>query len=215
MHHTTKTVKIPHVMLTERYPRAVAFASAIHATQTRKGEGNTTAYISHLLAVSALVLEAGGDEDQAIAGLLHDAAEDAGGEARLADIRARFGDDVADMVKACSDSTDDEWKKATPYWDRKQAYLGHLEKADTRAVLVSIADKVHNARAIVSDLRINHARDSREYLDEKFNGTPDEILTYYEECLRIGKEKGIPKALTVPLDDAVTIIKQSIGAGAG
>jgi (p)ppGpp synthase/HD superfamily hydrolase len=103
---------IPNVMLTKRYAEAVAYASIIHATDVRKG--TEISYLCHLLGVSSLVIEAGGDEDQAIAGLLHDAVEDAGGMARAADIRARFGDRVTKIVIACSDSTDEEWKRVTP-----------------------------------------------------------------------------------------------------
>jgi (p)ppGpp synthase/HD superfamily hydrolase len=174
---------IPHVVLTDRYAQAVAYASIIHATDTRKG--TNISYMSHLLGVSSLVIEAGGDEDEAIAGLLHDAVEDAGGLPRLEDIRARFGDRVADIVLACSDSTDEDWKRTVGYWPRKQAYLDHLEaRAGERAVLVSIADKTHNARAIVTDLE----RSGYAVL-KKFNGTPAEVLKYYDECLRIGISK--------------------------
>jgi (p)ppGpp synthase/HD superfamily hydrolase len=190
---------IPHVVLTDRYAQAVAYASFIHATDTRKG--TNISYMSHLLGVSSLVIEAGGDEDEAITGLLHDAVEDAGGLPRLEDTRARFGDRVADIVLACSDSTDEE---------RKQAYLDHLEAtADERAVLVSIADKTHNARAIVTDLeRSGYA------VMQKFNGTPAEVLRYYNECLRIGISKNVPDTLTIPLGLAVETIRQYVEAGA-
>jgi (p)ppGpp synthase/HD superfamily hydrolase len=198
-----EAVAIPHVVLTDRYAQAVAYASIIHAIDTRKG--TNISYMSHLLGVSSLVIEAGGDEDEAIAGLLHDAVEDAGGLPRLEDVRARFGKKVATIVLACSDSTDEEWKKTVAYWPRKQAYLDHLEKADPRAVLVSIADKVHNARAIVTDLE----RSGNEVL-EKFNGTADEIVQYYAECLRIGKAKYVPDALTIPLGLAVDTIREYV-----
>jgi (p)ppGpp synthase/HD superfamily hydrolase len=198
---------IPHVVLTDRYAQAVAYASTIHATDTRKG--TSIAYMSHLLGVSSLVIEAGGNEDEAIAGLLHDAVEDAGGIPRLEDIRARFDDRVAEIVLACSDSTDEEWKRTVGYWPRKQAYLDHLEAtADERAVLVSIADKTHNARAIVTDLeRSNYA------VLKKFNGTPAEVLKYYEECLRIGILKNVPGTLTIPLGLAVDTIREYVEAG--
>jgi len=195
---------IPHVILTDRYAQAVAYASIIHATDTRKG--TNISYMSHLLGVSSLVIEAGGNEDEAIAGLLHDAVEDAGGIPRLEDVRARFGVRVADIVLACSDSTDEEWKRTVGYWPRKQAYLDHLEAtADERAVLVSIADKTHNARAIVTDLE----RSSYAVL-KKFNGTPDEVLKYYEECLRIGILKNVPGTLTIPLRLAVDTIRRYV-----
>jgi len=214
MRKTSKPVKIPHVQLTERYAQAVAYASAIHAIQTRKGDGNTTAYMSHLLGVSALVLEAGGTEDEAIAGLLHDAAEDAGGEPRLADIRARFGKRVAKIVRACSDSTDEAWKRSVDYWERKQRYLKHLEhEADERAVLVSLADKVHNARAIVTDLHRN-ADDPIAFMEATFNGSPEQVLEYYSECLRIGRIRNVTDVLTWPLHDAVEAIKRVVSGDA-
>ncbi len=208
----TKPVKYPSAVLTEKFMQALAYATAIHGIDTRKGDGNTTPYMAHLLGVASLVLEAGGDEDQAIAGLLHDAVEDAGGEPRLRDIEARFGDDVAAIVRACSDSTDPEWKKRTPYWDRKQAYLDHLEqKADQRAVLVSIADKVHNARSIVTDLQgLHEGADAHAYLDSKFNATPEETLKYYSECLRIAELRKVPNALTLPMKGAVSVIRSAV-----
>ena len=198
---------IPHVVLTDRYAQAVAYASIIHATDTRKG--TNISYLAHLLGVSSLVIEAGGNENEAIAGLLHDAVEDAGGIPRLEDIRARLGDRVAEIVLACSDSTDEEWKRTVGYWPRKQAYLDHLEStADERTVLVSIADKTHNARAIVTDLE----RSSYSVL-KKFNGTPAEVLKYYDECLRIGILKNVPDTLSIPLGLAVDTIREYVEAG--
>lgn len=188
----------PATVLTDRYTQAIAYATAIHATQLRKG--TTVPYVTHLIGVSSLVLEAGGTEDEAIAGLLHDAIEDCGGLPRATDIRARFGDRVTDIVLACSDSTDEEWKRTVDYWERKQAYLDHLESsADERAVLVSIADKVHNARAIVTDLQ----RDGVGVLG-KFTGSAGDLLTYYVECLRIAELRNVPEALLWPLFTAVT-----------
>lgn len=195
--------------LTSRYAKAVEYACVIHATQTRKG--TNIAYISHLLGVSSLVLEAGGNEDEAIAGLLHDAVEDCGGLPRLEDVRARFGDRVADIVLACSDSTDEDWKRSTAYWERKRRYLDHLEATrDDRAVLVSIADKAHNARALVTDLH----QEGTGVLD-KFNGTPGEIVAYYNECLRIARRHHIPEAVVDPLETAVTEIGRLVVAEPG
>ena len=183
-------------ILTATYAEAVAYAAALHARQVRKG--TTIAYMSHLLGVSSLVVEAGGTQDQAIAGLLHDAVEDAGGLPRYHDIKARFGDDVARIVLGCSDSSDEAWKAKVPYWERKTAYLKHLAAQPADVVLVSVADKVHNARAIVTDLE---AKGLGEL--EKFNSTTEEMLTYYAACLRIGTAKGVPTALLVPLSLAV------------
>lgn len=187
----------PSTVLTDKYMKAVAYATDLHASQTRKG--NTIPYAAHLLGVSSLVLEAGGTETEAIAGLLHDAVEDCGGLATLEVIRSRFGERVAEIVLACSDSTDEQWKGRVGYWERKQAYLDHLESTtDERAVLVSIANKVHNARAITTDLQRHGAG-----VLEKFNGQPEEILSYYIECLRIAETKNVPDELLWPLYTSV------------
>jgi (p)ppGpp synthase/HD superfamily hydrolase len=199
----------PSTVLTDEYTKAVAYATDLHASQTRKG--NTIPYAAHLLGVSSLVLEAGGTQSEAIAGLLHDAVEDCGGLSTLEVIRSRFGDRVAEIVLACSDSTDEDWKRTVGYWERKQAYLDHLEStADERAVLVSMADKVHNARAIVTDLQ----RSGAGVLD-KFNGRPEEILTYYVECLRIAETKSVPDSLLWPLYTAVLEIDEYVMGRAG
>ena len=152
-----------------------------------------------------MVIEAGGDEDLAIAGLLHDAVEDAGGLPRLADVRTRFGDRVADIVLACSDSTDEEWKHTVTYKDRKQKYLDHLAKAPDDVVLVSTADKLHNARAIVTDLK----RSGADVLS-KFNGTPEEVLWHYRECLKIAVDREVSDTLTLPLEAAVDVIRSYV-----
>ena len=141
----------PTTFLTGRFARAVDTARTLHATDVRKGTG--IPYVAHLLAVSAIVLEHGGSEDQAIAALLHDAAEDHGGRARLAAIRAEFGDTVAAIVEACSDSLVESTSSKRPWWDRKIDYLDHLSTAPEEAALVSAADKLHNARSILADYR--------------------------------------------------------------
>ncbi|NUM49107.1 MAG: HD domain-containing protein [Anaerolineales bacterium] len=132
--------------LSSRFSDALLYANHLHADQTRKGSG--VPYISHLLAVCALVMEHGGDEDQAIAALLHDAAEDQGGYDTLSDIRARFGDRVARMVGELSDTFD---IPKPPWRTRKETYLAHLPHAPADTLLVSLADKVHNARTILAD----------------------------------------------------------------
>jgi (p)ppGpp synthase/HD superfamily hydrolase len=196
----------PHVVLSGRYAAAVAYASRIHASQVRKG--GQIAYVSHLLGVSSLVLEAGGDENQAIAGLLHDAAEDQGGRERLTDIEATFGRDVAGIVAACSDSLDETWKAETPYWARKLAYLDRLRKEPDRVVLVSIADKVHNSRAILTDLESLGVREAMG----KFTASDNELLAYYGTCLSIADNRGVPVALTTPLRTALYDIARFLGA---
>src|SRR5437868_10096762 len=113
-------------------------------------KGTEIPYVSHLLAVSALVLEHGGDEDQAIAGLLHDAAEDQGGEARIFEIESLFGAGVSKIVADCTDA----WTDPKPPWRiRKETYVAHLPETSERSLLVCLADKTHNATAILSDLR--------------------------------------------------------------
>lgn len=137
--------------LTSRYTRAIDMARVLHAVDARKG--TTIPYFAHLMSVSAIVLEHGGDEDQAIAALLHDAGEDHGGTARIDAIRTEFGDTVADIVAACSDSLTHDRNDKPPWRQRKAAYLEHLAHEPLRAVLVSAADKLHNARSIVTDYR--------------------------------------------------------------
>lgn len=108
-------------MLADRFDNAFHCAHRLHRTQTRKG--TTIPYVSHLMAVAALVVEHGGSEDQAIGALLHDAAEDQGGAKTLEDIRGRFGDAVAEIVYDCTDA----WTEPKPDWrPRKEAYLGKL-----------------------------------------------------------------------------------------
>jgi (p)ppGpp synthase/HD superfamily hydrolase len=136
--------------LTEKFDRALLYTSAVHGGHKRKG--TDIPYIAHLLAVAATVLEYDGSEDMAIAALLHDAVEDQGGLPRLDDIRSRFGDRVADIVFACTDSAETGRPKAE--WRiRKERYIAHLDDVDKEALLVSLADKVHNARSILRDSR--------------------------------------------------------------
>lgn len=138
--------------LGEAFDRAFLYASHVHGGDIRKH--TEIPYMSHLMSVCALVLEAGGSETQAIAALLHDAAEDFGGEGRLADIRTRFGDGVADIVETCSDSLVTDPSKKPDWRTRKKVYIAHLDGALEDALLVSLADKLHNARAIYRDQRL-------------------------------------------------------------
>jgi (p)ppGpp synthase/HD superfamily hydrolase len=156
-------------MLTDRFDDALSYASRIHREQRRKG--TDIPYVSHLLAVASLTLQHGGTEDQAIGALLHDAAEDQGGGARLADIRARFGDAVANIVADCTDSVTEP---KPPWRARKEAYLASLEHKAPASLLVSMADKTHNASAIVTDLRMHGP-----VLWDRFTGGRDGSLWYY------------------------------------
>ena len=166
----------PNTVLTERYADAVAYASALHADQARKS--TTIPYISHLLGVSSLILEAGGDEDMAIAGLLHDGPEDQGGQRTLDEICQRFGDRVAHIVEGCTDSLAEDPEHKEPWRKRKEEYFAHLKEADDDTLTVSLADKLHNARAIVSDLMITGPSTW-----DRFNASPEEIVRYYGQVL--------------------------------
>jgi GTP pyrophosphokinase len=179
-----------------RFAAALACASEIHGGQLRKG--TTIPYISHLLAVTALVIEAGGDEDMAIAALLHDAVEDQGGRPMLERIRARFGADVADIVEACTDA--DVFPKP-PWRQRKEAYIASIPHKSPRALLVSLADKVHNAGAILSDYR-----EIGEGLWERFNAKREDQLWYYRGLA--GAFRGrTPKPLWQRFEDTVTALE--------
>ncbi|MDE2234773.1 MAG: HD domain-containing protein [Gammaproteobacteria bacterium] len=156
-------------MLTDRFSDALTYAEEVHRRQNRKG--TEVPYVAHLLAVCALVLEHGGDEDQAIAALLHDMVEDQGGLARLNEIREKFGERVADMVAACSDAV----TSPKPPWDqRKQKYLALLAEHDPAIRLVSCADKLHNARAILRDYE-----SQGNEVWQRFNGGKQGTLWYY------------------------------------
>ena len=172
-------------MLTDRYDEAFRYAHELHRNQTRKGA--TIPYISHLMAVSALVVEHGGTEDQAIAALLHDAVEDQGGKdsrERLNEIRQKFGDAVAEIVSDCTNS----WTEPKPEWrPRKETYLRTLPDKPTQSLLVSLADKTHNAEAILFDYRV-----LGEGLWRRFNGGAEGTRWYYKALADIFSQ-AIPK----------------------
>ena len=157
------------MLLTSRLDDAFRFAHDLHRAQTRKG--TPIPYISHLMTVCALVVEHGGDEDQAVAALLHDAAEDQGGKQTLHEIRRRFGDAVAQIVSDCTDS----WAEPKPEWRvRKEAYLAKLPIKPRQSLLVSLADKTHNAEAILFDYRA-----TGDPLWQRFNGGAEGTRWYY------------------------------------
>ena len=134
-------------VLTDRFDRAMLYATHVHGGQVRKG--TPIPYIAHLLAVAATVLEYDGSEDMAIAALLHDAVEDQGGEPRLSDIRNRFGDRVAEIVRSCSDTVvnSSAGEQKEDWQTRKRRYVEHLNSVDQETLLVSLSDKIHNAHA--------------------------------------------------------------------
>lgn len=161
--------------LTARFDEALAYAHALHRAQTRKGSG--TPYIAHLLGVCAIALEDGASEDEAIGALLHDAAEDQGGAATLAEIERRFGPQVARIVADCTDA----WDQPKPPWRaRKEAYLAALPSKPAASLRVSLADKVHNAESIAQDHRV-----LGEAIFARFVGGPQGTRWYYRELARV------------------------------
>ena len=167
-------------LLSSRYEDALVYAARLHAHQIRKGTG--TPYLSHLLAVSALVIQDGGSEDEAIAALLHDAVEDQGGTQTLDEIRRRFGDLVAAIVDGCTDTAD---HPKPPWRARKERYLAHLSLATPEVRRVSLADKLHNARSILRDLR----REG-DAVWRRFKGGKEGTLWYYHSLLNIFRKGG-------------------------
>jgi (p)ppGpp synthase/HD superfamily hydrolase len=191
-------------VLTDRFDRALLYATHVHGGQVRKG--TSTPYLAHLLAVAATVLEYGGDEDLAIAALLHDSVEDQGGKARLEDVHNRFGERVAQIVKACSDSLADTAKgEPKAHWkERKEAYLAHLRTAESDILRVSLADKVHNARAILRDLR---KPEIGERIWSRFGAPKGETLWYYDSLATTFCEM-LPGQLSEELREIVDLLKK-------
>jgi 8-oxo-dGTP pyrophosphatase MutT (NUDIX family) len=176
-----------------RFEAALAYALHVHGGQVRKG--TAIPYAGHLLAVAATVIDDGGDEDQAIGALLHDAAEDQGGRDRLADIRARFGERVARIVEGCTDTFEDP---KPPWLPRKEQYLHHLPDAPEDVRRVSAADKLHNARAILADYRR-----LGETLWPRFRAPRNDQLWYFRRLVDIYQDKG-PASLAGGLARVVT-----------
>jgi (p)ppGpp synthase/HD superfamily hydrolase len=188
---------------TERFASAMTYAHQVHQGQRRKGTG--IPYIAHVLGVTAIAIEYGADEDEAIGALLHDAAEDGGGEATLAEIRARFGDAVADIVLGCSDSLVEDPEDKLPWLERKENYLAHLENASGSVCLVSAADKLHNVRSIILDYR-EHGDD----VWQRFQGKRDGTLWYYETVAHVLARR-VYSPLTRDLQRAVDELLALVG----
>ena len=165
-----------------------ALALAIEAHQGQIRKSTQIPFISHPLAVASIALEFGASEDQAIAALLHDAIEDGG--IKFANIiKGQFGDHVHDLVQGCTDGTPDHSGQKAPWIERKTAYLKHLQEASDEVLLVSCSDKLHNARAIVSDL-INEGPS----VFERFSSTPEQTLWYYRQLANVFTNRKIPPA---------------------
>lgn len=178
---------------TDRFAEAFKYAAQEHRCQLRKG--TTIPYISHLMSVSALVWENGGDEDQAIAGLLHDVIEDADPPSAVPRIRQeileKFGQRVLDLVEGCTDGEQDATGEKAPWKERKETYLVNLRHEPADLLLVSCCDKLHNARAILTDL-ITHG----ESFFNRFTGKKEGTLWYYRALSNIYQEK-LPNVVAV------------------
>lgn len=194
-------------VLTDRFDRALMYATHIHGGQVRKG--TSIPYIAHLLAVAATVLEYGGDEDLAIAALLHDSVEDQGGRGRLADVRNRFGERVAKIVEACSDSMADtaSGEKKRDWEGRKRDYIAHLKGADTDVLHVSLADKVHNARSILRDLR---KPDIGAKVWGRFSQPKEKTVWYYQELAKVFRQV-LPGQLADEFSEIVDLLAVDLG----
>ena len=183
-----------------RLQRAFRYAAEQHAGQTRKQ--SAVPYLSHLMAVASLVLEAGGDEDMAIAALLHDVVEDCGGMPRLREIRKQFGARVAKIVEGCTDS----FGEPKPEWmERKKDYLREVKHADVNTRLVSASDKLHNVRTILADYR-QHG----EAIWTRFTGKKEGTLWYYR-ALSDEYQRRSPNRITRELEIAVTELERAVG----
>ncbi|CEJ48081.1 HD domain-containing protein [Umezakia ovalisporum] len=161
--------------LTAKFESALVYATRLHANQTRKTGG--VPYIAHLLSVTALVLEAGGTEEEAIASLLHDSIEDQGGKVIRKEINDLFGETVAEIIDGCT-----EWDTPPkpPWKQRKQRYLQNLHHASPSVRLVSLADKLHNARSLLADWQ--------QYGNSiwgQFKAGKEGTLWFYQELLKV------------------------------
>ena len=190
--------------LGRRFEQALVFATRKHRGQSRKA--SRIPYVGHLLGVASLVLEAGGDEDLAIAALLHDVVEDCGGRPMLKEVERRFGKRVAHIVDGCTDS----YAQPKPPWnERKETYLKRLRRENTEVRLVSCADKVHNLGTILRDYR-----EVGESIWERFRGKRDGTLWYYR-ALADEFRRTRPNRLVKELERLVRELEKEAAAGAG
>jgi (p)ppGpp synthase/HD superfamily hydrolase len=190
--------------LTQRFQEALNLATKVHAGQYRKGKD--VPYIAHLLAVTALVLENGGDEDEAIAALLHDTIEDQRDKISLQEIRQQFGDKVAGTVDGLTDAK--TWPKR-PWRQRKEAYIAHLRQSSPSERLVSAADKLHNARSLLYDYRT-----TGESIWQRFNGGKEGTLWYYRALLEAFRAAG-PTPLVDELERVISELERLVASTSG
>ena len=201
----------------ETLVKALAMAASVHCGQLRKG--TKIPYISHPMAVAAIVIECRGDLGQAVAAILHDAVEDAkeDPEAVKKEIRQKFGEEVLGMVRLLTkpeawegrredgkESNLKAWKK------KKKGYLDQVRSAPKEVRLIALADKLHNARAILADYRVQG-----ESLWDKFNGPREGTLWYYEKLVRIFRADPPHPALFQEFERTMADVSRLAGGAAG
>ncbi len=189
-------------MLTQRLAQALALALRAHEGQVRKG--TRIPYIAHPLGVVSIALDLGATEDQAIAALLHDVLEDGGPQYEPL-IQAQFGDEVLALVRACTDGMPDGVGEKAEWSERKRAYLAHLAQAPAAVLLVSGSDKLHNARAIVSDLIATGPE-----VFKRFKAGREGTLWYYRAMADLFTQRRAPMA--VMLESEVRQMERLAGA---
>jgi len=188
--------------LSQKFEEALVYASVVHAGQIRKATG--IPYIAHLLGVASIAFEYGADEDEGIGALLHDTAEDAGGAARIDDIRVRFGEKVATIVEGCTDTLE---TPKPPWRERKEKYLAHLKETDASTRLVSAADKLFNVRSILRELR-----QRGDAVWARFSGGKKDRLWYYRALVIAFRQHGDHSDLIDELDRVVNEIEKLVRA---
>ncbi len=180
----------------------MAYAARLHARQFRKRTERP--YIGHLLSVTSIVVEYGGDEDMAIAALLHDAVEDQGGLPCLREIRRKFGRRVAHIVDGCTDA----YTIPKPPWlVRKRAYVQRVAGESSEVRLVSAADKLSNTREVLHDFRVHGGR-----VFQRFAGKKKGTLWYYRALVKEFRKAG-SNPLVEELDRVVTALESSVRRG--
>ncbi len=193
---------VERCFLSERFRDALVYAAAVHNGQCRKG--TSIPYISHLLSVCALVLEHGGDEDEAIAGLLHDTLEDHPESVTREDLHERFGTRVTEIVEGCTDTPPGyRGGPKRPWRERKARYIEHLRRAGSSFARVALADKLHNARAILADYRR-----LGDELWTRFNAGKDDQLCYFRGLVAVFREIGAPVPMVQEFDEVVTELER-------
>ena len=187
--------------LTGQFAKAMVYAERKHHNQVRKG--GDIPYVGHLLSVAGLVINDNGSEAQAVAALLHDAVEDQGGAPTFEEIKAQFGDEVARIVDECSDTD----KTPKPPWrERKQDYINHLAEVGEDTLLVSVADKLDNARSMLRDYH-----EHGPALWQRFNRkNPDDHLWYYGGLLDAYRARGLNSWMVDELGRVVDELKKLV-----